>query len=174
MIRQGDRDVSGRSAFMMDMRLRPEWPQRMAQARATGDLASLAELSLQAARGAREADDPQEARWHLQRADLALTHSHPDEQGIRLLADLVEESVALASHWAALAELGEARRQRELARDRCFVAIRHTLSTGTGPVRVAGLLRLADLLDALGDGCDADSLRERAFAGLSALPLGGG
>ncbi|MEX8517458.1 MAG: hypothetical protein AB3X44_02925 [Leptothrix sp. (in: b-proteobacteria)] len=144
------------------------WLHRAEQALSAGDCAQSAELFVTAARCCLAGQDPDEADWHLQRAARALDRGAVSARSLTLRCLVAEQTLLLSQGWAGSGERTQARRQAERARDLGFDVVRAATQMADLAARVALLLRVAELLEGLGDLSDAQALRLQAFGRLEA------
>lgn len=141
------------------------WHQ-IALAQAAGDAYLLAEAAQGLARLCAHRHDLEEAHWHLGRARAALAATPPSEQGLVLQCNWVGLAVTLSERWQSRGERAAARRLADEARDLCFEVARRSAGIDNVACSVSALLRIAEMLEALGDDADAQRMRMRAFKGV--------
>jgi hypothetical protein len=124
-----------------------------------GDALALAAASADAARAFIADGDADEAHWHLQRGQRFLSLLPPCGRGLALQCELAALGHALATLLAAQDEQA-ARRLRDTTRDAIFDLVRRAGGLAEG---IASVLQAADLLHAMGDTADAQTLRQQAL-----------
>jgi hypothetical protein len=151
------------------------WPQRLERARQERNHREMARLLLDGADTAlSEADDDESlerAQWLLARTQRSLNACGAHPECLQLLCELMERQCRLSQCWDRLGHPGQCHAARELVRDLAFDVARRAARTEDLGLRVAVILRAAEVLDVLGDLSDAHALRARAFYKLGAASL---
>lgn len=124
-----------------------------------GDALALAAASADAAQAFLTDGDTDEAHWHLQRGQRFLSLLHPCGRSLTLQCELAALGHALATLLAPRDEQA-ARRLRDTTRDAIFDLVRRASSLAEGS---AWVLQAADILHAMGDTADAQTLRQQAL-----------
>lgn len=145
-----------------------EWLRRGELALGDGDSLQCAEWLMLAADECLAGQDPDEAGWHLRRAARVLDGVPVGARSLTLRCQLAEQTLAWARARAATAEHAAVRHLVDQARDLCFEVVRAATHLRDLAERIVLLLRVAELLDALGDTGDAQALRTRALDTLDA------
>lgn len=136
----------------------PSW-RHLEAASAQGDALALASASASAARIFLADGDGAEALWHLQRGRRFLASPGLCLHSLSVLCELA----TLKLQVAALQDEHDpqaARHLRDTTRDDLFDLVRRALELADGATAV---LQAADILQALGDTADADTLRHRVL-----------
>jgi hypothetical protein len=144
--------------------------RRLEVAATRGDALELAAASASAARACLTDGDLDEAQWHLQRGGRFLSLHDTCPRGLTLQCELAEVTLRLAD---CLADEDEhaARRLRDDTRDTLFEVVRRVQAVREHGAMTSALLHVADLLAALGDHSDAETVRTLALQGMASASL---
>lgn len=130
-----------------------------------GDALEMAAASASAARACLADGDLDEALWHVQRGRQFLHTAPPCARVLALHCTLAELSLRLAQRLADGDEHA-ARRLCEDTRDAAFEVVRHAPDVPERGAVAVSLLEVADILEALGDDSDAETVRRQVLQGL--------
>lgn len=133
----------------------PPW-RRLERAAREGNPLAYAAASASAGRICLTDGDLDEALWHVRRGWLFLDLPVSCEHSLALRCELAALTLALSNQ--SMADDAQARRLRDDTRDAVFDILRRCNAVQG---RHATLLQVADILDALGDRSDADTVRRQ-------------
>lgn len=131
-------------------------------AAARGDALEFAAASASAGRACLADGDLDEALWHVQRGRRFLDLPAAGPRSLALQCELAELSLRLADLQAG-ADAHAARRLRDDTRDAVFEVVRRVRGMRDPGAVVSALLQAADVLEALGDHSDAQTVRLQAL-----------
>lgn len=139
-------------------------------AAARGDALELAAACANAGRACLADGDLDEALWHVQRGRRLLDMPAACPGSLALQCELAELSLRLADLQARSDEQA-ARRLRDDTRDAVFDVVRQVRSVRDPGAVVSALLQAADVLEALGDHSDAETVRVQALGRVAPAEL---
>lgn len=139
--------------------------RRLGVAATHGDTLEMAAASASAARACLTDGDLDEAAWHLQRSRRFLHAHRACARSLALQCELAKLGLRLADR-LALDDEHAARRLREETRDDVFELVRRAGHVADRGAVAVSLLEVADVLEALGDDSDAETVRLQALRGL--------
>lgn len=135
-------------------------------AAARGDALEMAAACASAARACLTDGDLDEAQWHLQRGRRFLDTPQASPRALALHCELAELGLRLAECFAEDDDHA-ARRLREDARDAVFDVVRKVRDVPQRDTAAVALRQVGDILEALGDASDAETVRLQALQGLA-------
>jgi hypothetical protein len=144
--------------------------RRLEVAATRGDALELAAASASAARACLTDGDLDEAQWHLQRGGRFLSLHDTCPRGLTLQCEMAEVTLRLA-HCLADDDEHAARRLRDDTRDTLFEVVRRAQAARHQGALTSALLHVADILTALGDHSDAETVRTQALQGMGGASL---